>query len=458
MKHIKLADNAPTFAGFQINLEDLKESAIRIAENASNEWKSAHFKLLAEIRTTYQQAINIVLGKLRSKLGNPLNGWKFDCAKRPGQVTIDAENELLRLRQRSLVYQASIRQNLDSKPAELEYPDPKTSRDWLTFIAILAVLIVLEALANVTLLAPALSTGLIGAFVTALLVSAINVAALGAGSGLAVSRLRYKSTGRRWIGPVCGLWGLLAVGLNLLVGRHREAFARTIDQRELQVSQASEADMIALIQGIAADTPFNPFTWKLESLLFFLLGVALCAFGFYKGFTFMKPRLRRSEEKTRLASERSQIEDEYHGLSQRYRKILTDEIRPSVAGWVEELSVDCLEAKNGFEDLEHDWSEGISMHYILSQFVIAYNMNHVDKIDLEMLEVHRGSQQVDLSFPATPADRKVLSSADELLSAWTDSGQEEFFATIVDETQRIDDLWKNYASVVCGPLDVKPAN
>ena len=131
-----------------------------------------------------------------------------------------------------------------------------------------------------------------------------------------------------------------------------------------------------------------------------------------------------------LADERTQILEEYNALSQKFRRILTDEIRPDVAGWVEELASDHLEAKNGFEDLEHDWTEGISMHFVLSQFVIAYNGRHVDKIDLEMLLKHRDSQQVDLSFPATPADRTVLKLADEQIADWTNSGREEFFSKI----------------------------
>ena len=106
-----------------------------------------------------------------------------------------------------------------------------------------------------------------------------------------------NSAYRRWLGPACTLWGLLALGLNLLVGRHREAFARIIDESERQVSSAVETDMATVLQEVAAGISFNPVTWNLESLLFFLLGVALCAAGFYKGYTFMKPGVRRSQER-----------------------------------------------------------------------------------------------------------------------------------------------------------------
>ena len=105
---MKPGEKQTTTIGYGIDLEALSRKATDIANSASKEWKSAHFKLLAEIRTTYQQAINLVLGKLRSNLGKPLNGWKFDCSQRPSQVTIDAENELLALRKRSLAYQKKM--------------------------------------------------------------------------------------------------------------------------------------------------------------------------------------------------------------------------------------------------------------------------------------------------------------------------------------------------------------
>ena len=65
--------------------------------------------------------------------------------------------------------------------------------EWLKLIAMLVVCIVGEAMANVTLLTRALSTGLVGAFITAVLVSAINVGALGAGGGLLLSGVRRHS-------------------------------------------------------------------------------------------------------------------------------------------------------------------------------------------------------------------------------------------------------------------------
>ena len=105
MEHQEPGHDHPTFVGYGIDLEALREKATGIADNASSEWKSAHFKLLAEVQATYQQAINIVLGRLRSQLGKPLNGWKFNCSRRPSQVKIDAENALSALRRRSLEFQ-----------------------------------------------------------------------------------------------------------------------------------------------------------------------------------------------------------------------------------------------------------------------------------------------------------------------------------------------------------------
>ena len=236
-----------------------------IAIHADGDWKPAHHKLLTSLGLAYRDFVNRTLGTVAREIGQPLNGWDFKRSKGSQQVTIDAENELKALKRRSSQHR--------NAQTELPLPsdtDAPTAYQWLKLIAVLVVCIVLEAMANVTLLTRALSTGLVGAFITAVLVSAINVGAFGAGGGLLLSGVRRHSNSRAAFLSGCGLLLVSATALNLIVGRHREAFARLIEERERQTLQATEIDL-ASVRELAAGISFNPATWELESLLFLVL-------------------------------------------------------------------------------------------------------------------------------------------------------------------------------------------
>ena len=144
------------------------------------------------------------------KSGQPLNGWRFNCSKGPRQVTIEAEEELRSLK----LLSSQLRSDRTELPLASEI-DPPTGYQWLKLIALLVVCIVGEALANVTLLTRALSTGLVGAFITAVLVSAINVGALGAGGGLILSAVRRNSKSQVPFLAGCGFLLVAATVLNL---------------------------------------------------------------------------------------------------------------------------------------------------------------------------------------------------------------------------------------------------
>ena len=232
------------------------------AIDANGDWKPAHHKLLTSLRQAYQDLVNRTLETVAREIGQPLNGWHFKCSKGPRQVTIEAEEELRSLK----LLSSQLRKDRTELPLPGEI-DPPTGYQWLKLIALLAVCIVGEALANVTLLTRALSTGLVGAFITAVLVSAINVGALGTGGGLTLSAVRRHSKSRVAFLAGCGFSLVCATVLNLIVGRHREAFARLIEERERQTLQATEIDL-ASVRELAAGISFNPVTWSLSPYSF----------------------------------------------------------------------------------------------------------------------------------------------------------------------------------------------
>lgn len=420
-----------------------------IAVDAHGDWKPAHHKLLTSLGLAYRDLVNRTLGTVSREIGQPLNGWDFRRSKGPRQVTHDAEGELKDLQRRS----AQHRDARKTLPLPSD-TNPPTGYDWLKLIALLAVCIVLEAVANVTLLARALSTGLVGAFITAVLVSAINVGALGAGGGLTLSGVRRHSKSRVPFLTGCGLLVVAATALNLIVGRHREAFARLIEEREQQTLEATEVSL-ASVRELAAGISFNPVTWELESLLFLALGLALCAVGFYKGFTFVKTGVKRKEAEESLDREWNEIKERYTTLSERYRKKLTQGLRADVAGWIEELDRKRRRARNVLEDVKESWEKGSYLDFVESDFIVAHNKHNADKIDREMVDSHRESVNVDWSFPATPADWHILDEADEIVAAWRDSGQEAFFESVHLECEKVADLWKRYESVILGPAAAK---
>ena len=420
-----------------------------IAIDAHGDWKPAHHKLLTSLGLAYRDLVNRTLGSVDREIGQPLNGWDFRRSKGPQQVTHDAEGELKDLQRRRLQH----RNARDTLPLPSDTDTP-TGYDWLKLIAILAVCIVLEAVANITLLSRALSTGLVGAFITAVLVSAINVGALGAGGGLALSSVRRHSNSRVPLLSGCGLLVVAATALNLIVGRHREAFARLIEEREQQTLEATEVSL-ASARELVAGISFNPVTWELESLLFLVLGLALCAVGFYKGFTFVKTGVKRREAEESLALEWKEIKERYTSLSERYRRKLTQGLRADVAGWIEELDRKRRRARNILEDVKESWEKGSYLDFVESDFIVAHNKHNADKIDREMVDRHRESVNVDWSFPATPADWHILDEADEIVAAWRKSGQEAFFDSVHLECEKVADLWKRYESVILGPATGK---
>jgi len=132
--------------------------AIAIANNASGYWEPAHHHLLTLLRLEYQKLVNLLLNPISQEIGQPLNGLQFKRAKGPQKRTRNAENELKEIQHHVA--------RMHKLPSELPSPkdaDPPSSFDWLKLVAIVVGCIVLEAIANVSLLSRALETGLVGA-------------------------------------------------------------------------------------------------------------------------------------------------------------------------------------------------------------------------------------------------------------------------------------------------------
>lgn len=312
------------------------------------------------------------------------------------------------------------------------------------------VCIAIEAVANSYLLASALTTGLVGAFITAVVVSFLNVGALGAGIGLLLSALRRRAAHSGLFYASLAAWGAGAVLLNLLVGRHREAFARLIDAREQEISGAVETNMATATE-MASTIPYIPSSWQFESLLFFCLGIALCVFGFFKGYTFIgagDPHHARRE----LDRQKAEILSEYHSLSGRYRGRLTEDLRGSVAGWIESLERAWQSAINDKEDLKANWSGGSLLAQVEALFIAAYNDSHAEKIDQPMLDEHREQGGIDISYPATPADLQVPNEARDIIRKWTETEQQAFFEDINEQTKEIDRVWTDYRPLIVDEL------
>ena len=423
------------------------------AREAGGQWTAAHRRLIAKLRAEGAQYINKKLDNLRNQLGVPHNGWTFKRTQGSAQVVMDAQDELKRLQTRARANRAD-RHRLHHSPSPAtpvsEGPRKPTAQEWWKLSAILGVCIAIEAVANSYLLASALTTGLVGAFITAIVVSFLNVGALGAGIGLLLSALRRRTTQNGLFYGSLVAWGAAALLLNLLVGRHREAFARLIDTREQQISGAVETNMATATE-MASTIPYIPSSWQFESLLFFCLGVALCVVGFFKGYTFIgadDPHRTRRE----LDHQKTTILSEYDSLSERYRRRLTEDLRVSVAGWVEALERAWQNAINEKEDLQANWSGGSLLAQVEALFITAYNDSHAEKIDQPMLSEHREKAGIDISFPATPADLQVTDAAREIIRKWTERDQQAFFEDISAQANAIDSVWTDYRPLIVDEL------
>lgn len=163
-----------------------------------------------------------------------------------------------------------FRREHDLNRREPHYPD--RSKRILMF-GILAILFVVESGANSAFLAEGHELGLIGAWVVAFGISAVNIGTAFGFFGPTSRYLGHVDRWRRrlaWFGMV--LYIFLAFGVNLGVAHYREVSGNLMGEAGFEVvSRMAE----------------NPFALRdAESWLLFLLGVLFSGIAFYEGRTF----------------------------------------------------------------------------------------------------------------------------------------------------------------------------
>ena len=420
------------------------------AKQAGTTWKAAHHKLIAQLRSECAAYVNHVLHRLRNELGQPHNGWSFDRIKGPSSLADRAETKLKELHGSARANREAFEQLQRADTLPDEPAVEPSSQDWWKLSAITGVMVAVESVANSFLLASALTTGLLGAFITAIVVSVLNVGAMGVGVGLLLAAVRRRFPATALFAACLVAWGGVAVFFNLLVGRHREAFALLIEAREEQIPGGVETSMSTATDMLSA-IPYSPATWQFESLLFFLLGIALCAFGLYKGYTFKKvadPAAARRQRFEALEQRREAIWREYSELAKDYRHRLTHDLRKRVAGWIEGLATELSHATDRIEDIRLKWAGGSFLADVEARFVTAYNNAHATKIDGKKLEQHRDEAKIDLAFPAAASDMEVLESIREVIHEWKTAQMHAFFDDIETHARRIEQHWTNYDPMI----------
>ena len=464
----------------------LKQRGTRAGAESDGEWRSAHDSLLASLRLDLQNYVDLSLGNLRTKLSDPLGPAGSSQSQGPKELVRRAEEELKRLElcrkwrqplgRLSLLGVGNGASDRDPESGpEAAPPQTNPGNDdskvhwtrWLWLIAVFAVCVTFEAGANIGLLMGALPGGALQAFLLAILISAINVGGFGISAGyyLFTLRRRFGRTRPRLYQAAWGAWMLSALAFNLVAGRHRETYARVLQQIKNDPT-APVPDPGDLLPGI----PFNPLAWELEAFLFALLGMFLCALGFAKGFTFMRGKAINSgtdgqgskDDDNRGQGESAeadgvteamlphnrQLFDTFTSLPQRYQRSLTD-LRGEVANWYRALDQERRNVTTLLERLKVKENRQACIDNLEHAFIVAHNINYPHKIDLQSVEVHRLEKYAE-PFAVTASDPQVLDEAGSLVSEWSESGQAGFDKRIAAAHEEITAIWDNYTPLVLG--------
>ena len=339
---------------------------------------------------------------------------------------------------------------------------------WLGLIAVVAVFVMIEAAANIGLLMDALPGGALAAFLLAVLVSVVNVGGLGVSAGLFLSWLRreFGKTSRWLYQTAWGCWMASAFAFNLVAGRHREAYARVVEQiRETPTAPVPAA------RDLLPEISFNPVTWEFQALLFALLGMLLCALGCAKGFTFIRgqaddPRADGQGNKSdadggqgesAVADGMSeapppherQLFDAFVSLPLRYQGGLTEDLRGKVANWYRALDHERRNLTSLLEMLKEVQNRQACIDAVEHAFIVAHNSNYPDKIDLQSVEAHRLEKYPE-PLAVTASDPQVMEEAGALVAEWKESGQAAFDEQLAAANERISAIWNNYKALVLG--------
>lgn len=462
----------------------LQQRGARAGAECDGEWRSAHDSLLASLRLDLQNYVDLSLGNLRTKLSDPLGPVGSSQSQGPKELVHRAEEELKQLELCRKWGQPPDRLSLLGVGSDPSVRGPESGHEgaptnpgdddskihwtrWLGLFAVFAFCVTVEAAANIGLLMAALPGGALAAFLLAVLISAINVGGFGIGAGLLLFTLyrHFVRTRPRLYQAAWCVWMLSALAFNLIAGRHREAYARVLQQ----IEKDPTAPVLAtrdLLPGI----PFNPLTWELEALLFALLGMFLCALGFAKGFTFMRGKADNSgtdgqkskDDDNRgqggstkddgvteaMSPHNRQLFDTFTSLPQRYQRSLTD-LRREVANWYRALDQERRNVTTLLERLKVKENRQACIDNLEHAFIVAHNTNYPHKIDLQRVEVHRLEKYAE-PFAVTASDPQVLDEADALVSTWRESGQAGFDKRIAAAHEEITAIRDNYTPLVLG--------
>lgn len=463
--------------------ERLAERGRKVGAEANGEWRSAHSRLLGGLVLDLQEHINLSLGNLRTQLSDPLGPRGTLQSQGPSEMVRRAEEELKRLvlcRQWNQPVDGLAmmgmgdghstfddpRQGQAVAPAQTTHGAGVDSEShwtrWLGLVAVFAVCVMAEAVANIGLLMEALPGGALAAFLLAVLVSTINVGGLGIGAGLLLSQMR-RSFGGRWLGLAFGGWIASVLGFNLIAGRHREAFAQVVEQ-----VRANPTAPLPAVRDVLPGVSLNPFTWELQALLFALLGVFLCTIGFAKGFTFIRNRMEASEadepgggreqDGSRATSQANRsVFTVFASLPQRYLDVLTGSLREYVANRFRALDRERRTVTTLLDTLKVEENRQACIDIAEHAFIVAFNDNHPDKITIEEVESHRSEKKVG-SLTATVVDSQVLGEADAEVAKWRESGQAQLDERIETAHKEIVAIWDRYKPLVLGTPEQPPGS
>ena len=443
------------------SIEDRARNMATKAGQKQHGWQANYTALIRQVSSFYCEEINGIIHPINNSMSKFLNGLYFDLNHGPDKILTDMESDFGSLLAKAKKYRSSYREFMEKLKQERKiFPNLteddvrktsiKTSGSWVLFIAILAVMILIESTANMSLLAGALEGGLIQAFVVAVLVSIINVAGVGAGAGFLCAFLYRKM--RELFYFVFSMWFVVVVFLNLIVGRHRENFVLDIEAKE-KIAEAGAVDLSGGLSSLvvsAADiaaVSFNPITWKFESVLFFLLGIGLSAFGFYKGLSFFAPGENIKPFLEKLDTLKQEINQGIEAIPKQCNDKLST-LRQDVGQEITDLNHVVNKGENAFQSMEHGWD--IIINVIETEFVNSYNFaDPTQKIAEEDI---RGAK-VAAVFPATSAVRETITRGKNAIQDYDKHGKEKFFNTIASITSKILNMQCEYRDAIQGVMD-----
>lgn len=470
---------------------NLEKRGTKAGADAGTDWKAAHDGMLSGLRLDLQQYLDSTLDGLRIKLSDACGPGGVRQLFGPQNLVREAGVHLERLRvwrhhgqhagapipvipslePESGVTRANGRNKTPDEVAtggqvidDNKSPDAADQPSWWGLVGVIAVCVMLESIFNIPLLMTALAQGVVGAFMLSVLVSLINVGGLGAGAGVVCSWLRRlpRATSVAYT-AFFAIWLTVAMSFNLVAGRHREAYARIVE-----FSRINPTELRPSVPEVLPGISFNPLTWEFQALLFALLGLILCAFGFAKGFTFIKfeaiddvgittgtsGKIGRDGETDENGDQAGPYMHTH--VVKAYEEVL-NQFRASIG----RLRADVVDWNGAFDQIRRDMHNTVNMlaeennrraciDCVTHAFIRGYNDRHVQKLDLAGVEDHR-SQKGTEPVLVMPSDTRILEDADKLGDEWMTSGQKNLEQRIATAQEEMTALWVRYEPLVLGP-------